>query len=266
MPRLYRKKYDITVARMWGDTIDSLYVDSLVEMILFTQDAGYRVFYDKATQSWHSDARNELAEQFQGDWLFMTDTDHQFPPDSLVRLLRLAEKYKLKVIAIPYCHKKLPHHPIMGVWENLDKYHPTLIMDWERNLDVMTVGCVGGGALLIHRSVFQQLAREFPGERPFDIRGPLSEDYSFCWRCMKAGIKIAVAPKLEWNHIVKAVVRLKNYQPPKNFSYGIMGAKDGVLTGNMLDKLTGTELTQDRLSGARTAHESGTGTSGPPST
>src|SRR6516164_10248995 len=48
--------------------------------------------------SYHSTARNNLAKDMLGDWLLMLDTDHDFEPDLLLRLLDILNRGNLDVL------------------------------------------------------------------------------------------------------------------------------------------------------------------------
>lgn len=200
-----------TVARMWCDYSSCKFSDALLEMVYYTHlvrcKPGEYINFDKGFCSWHILGRNTLAQNFKGDWLFMTDTDHTFAPDMLDRLLRIKEELKAPVISAIYQYKHHPHSPVLGLWGPNDL--PLPIYEFPRDVKAFPVGTVGAGGILIDREVFQKIAET--GEQPFDTIGGLSEDYSFCLRCKRLGIPIYVCPRVETHHLVQTALSVDDY-------------------------------------------------------
>jgi len=204
-----------TVGRMYCDNPPQRFVDSLVEMMQFSQlvdcKPGEYIHYAKGMASYHVLGRNMLAREMRGNWLIQLDTDHQFASDMLHRLLKLKEKYDLPVLSIIYGYKAPPHGPVMGIWGENDRLIP--VYDYPRDVDVMPVGAVGGAGLLVDRSVFEKIYAT--GEEPFDCIGGLSEDYSFCLRCKRLGIPVHVAPNVESHHLIHHAISMNDYRPDR---------------------------------------------------
>jgi hypothetical protein len=212
-----------TVGRMWADSTYSSFTDSLVEMLQFSErnlcSESEMILYNKATISWHSGARNQLVEEMEGDWLLQVDTDHVFAPDMLVRLLELKEKYDYPVISAIYQYKHPPHGPVAGIWQGDKSLSP--ILDWDRSAEVIPVGAVGAGALLVDRKVFAKIKRA-TGEPPFEVTEGLSEDYSFCRRCRILGIPIGLAVNVQCHHTIRTVLDMEDYVPgPEAVKVGV---------------------------------------------
>lgn len=205
-----------TVGRMYCDNPPQRFVDSLVEMMQFSQlmdcAPGEYIHYAKGMASYHVLGRNVLAREMRGEWLLQLDTDHQLAADMLHRLLHLKNKHNLPVLSIVYSYKAPPHGPVMGVWGENDRLLP--IVDYDRDEDILEVGAVGGGGLLVDKAVYQKIYET--GEEPFDCIGGLSEDYSFCLRCKRLGIPVHVAPKIESHHLVHHALSLKDYKPDRS--------------------------------------------------
>lgn len=210
MPTLHN--YTGTCARMWCDTARSEFVDSLVELMIYSNEHLGRWYYDKATYSWHSGARNELVEKFKGEWLLQLDTDHSFAPDLLARLLHYATAAKTRVISAIYQYKFPPYAPVAGVWDENGKV--ISLAKWNPADKVLPMGVVGGGALLIHRSVFNELKKKYACG-PFDIMGGYSEDFSFCRRCHDSNIPIHLATAVQAHHLVVHRLHIEDYIMPE---------------------------------------------------
>lgn len=204
-----------TIGRMWSDVMYSSFSDSLLEMFQVSEKTlcgpDEMIFFDKASISWHEGARGQLVERMQGEWLLMVDTDHVFAPDMLIRLLALREKYKAPVISAIYQYKHPPHGPVAGLWTGDKSLAP--LTDWDREQEVLEVGAVGAGALLVDRKVYGKIQREL-GEAPFSITEGLSEDYSFCRRCRELKIPVYLATNVQCHHTIRTVLDLEDYTPP----------------------------------------------------
>lgn len=160
---------------------------------------GEYVHLDRSISSYHSSARNSLAQQMLGDWLFMTDCDHAFEPDLLLRMVTVLNQAKIDVLTGVYRYRVHPYLPVIYKWnEEAGGFSVLATMDWEAPLQ--EIDCSGAGCLLVRRSVFQRIWSEL-GENPFDILHPLSEDFSFFKRLKKLGIKAYCAPQIESQHL-----------------------------------------------------------------
>ena len=161
---------------------------------LFCEGTDY-IHYDRAMISDHGPARNSLVSRFLGDWLIQMDTDHQFDPDIVARLVRLAEKHHVDVISAVYQMKAPPHVPVLFQWVGEESLQP---MWWTDNgASLVEIGSSGGGCLFVRRSVFDRLAVD----RPFEKIGVLSEDHSFFKRCKEKDIKCYAALKVHSHHL-----------------------------------------------------------------
>jgi hypothetical protein len=202
------KKAIGTVGRMWADTVDAQFTDSLALMMQYSQmvlcEPGEFIYYNHATVSWHESGRQQLLEQAMGDWLFMTDTDHAFSPDMLVRLLRFKDKYKCRVISAMYFSKNEPHVPVVNQWLKPDdpKDHSFKNMLEFPADEVIDCGPCGAGALLVDLDVFKDIQVKL-GQAPFGTIPGISEDYSFYTRCKVLGIKTYLCPLVESHHLTQ---------------------------------------------------------------
>ena len=202
-----------SVARMWADNVYTGFLDSLTNMLVYTERNVGPIHYTKATMSWHEMARNQLVEQMLGDWILMLDTDHIFAPDLLERMLRIRKKYKAQVVSGIYCYKFPPHAPVVNMWTGKDEENMRLtpLVEWDRTAEAIEVGATGAGCLLIDRKLLKKIEHTYGG--PFSTLPGLSEDYSFCYRCHKLGVPIVLAPQIECHHIINTVLSINDYVP-----------------------------------------------------
>jgi len=155
------------------------------------------VHYNRVTYSDHAPARNKLAADMLGNWILMLDTDHQFDPDILARILRLAETTGAEVISGLYRFKMPPYSAVAYAAEG-DSQQP--IMSWSDDVDLIEVSATGGGCLWFTRNVYNQLMDKY-NCGPFDRFPGVSEDHSFYKRCRELEIKTYLAPHIEAQHL-----------------------------------------------------------------
>ena len=198
------------------------FVWSWTEMIQYNHDyvcdPGERIYYIRATNSFHSFARNTLVKQFKGDWLLMLDTDHAFEPDILGRMMKtIALKPEVQVLTALYQYKGAPHAPklyrfgkdykdfnVLGKWDipkSRDKVGGKYLVP---------IDLAGAGCLLVKREVFERMNKRFKQE-PFDIIPPYGEDNSFFLRLKKLGIQAYCDPTIEYHHLEYKEVSMKDF-------------------------------------------------------
>jgi hypothetical protein len=221
-------EYIGTVAKMFDKHPSDYFTTSWDNMLEYSQKyickPGELIHRTKASVSWHEAGRNEIVEKAKGEWVLMLDTDHSFAPDLLDRLLFLKQKYNCRVISGIYQYKFPPHAPVVNLWGPNDEVIP--VLDWPRDLDIIEVGTIGAGCLLVDREVYREIQRHFH-TNPFSIIQGLSEDYSFCRRCKELGIKIHVAPKVECHHMIETVLSVKDYKPTE--IRHVVSSQDGII-------------------------------------
>jgi hypothetical protein len=172
------------------------------------------IHYDRSKVSYHAKARNELVQSMQGDWIFMTDADHESDPDLCARMLNLFQKHKLDVLAGIYQVKLYPYPPLIYMW-NAEHTDFELVSSFETKGDIFEIGAAGGGCLMIRRNVIYRILTELK-ELPFDItfqkngKRPLSEDLSFFKRCHDIGIKCYAAANIENPHLEMVTITMEN--------------------------------------------------------
>lgn len=183
------------------------------QMIQFnaeTMRKGEHIHYDRATASYLPWARNELARTMLGDWLLMLDTDHQFEPDVVIRMVRLMQDKGLRILTAIYQYKGHPYTPVVFGGVNGQRRQ---ITDWSDDMTAFRVASAGAGTLLVRRDVFDQIRRELH-EQPFDPVGVIGEDHSFFSRAGRCGIPAWCCPAIESHHLEIRPLSLELYDRP----------------------------------------------------
>ncbi len=183
-------------------------------------DAETYIHTDRARVSDHAIARNSLVERFLGDWLVMLDTDHEFDPDIVARLVNSANAYGLDVLTGVYLFKSEPHYPVLYEWMPSKDGDDVLrqIMGWENmGPGFLEIGSAGAGCLFVRRSIFDRMREELADDpklrgAPFDRVPPYSEDHSFFLRLRALGVTPFVATHIHSPHL--STVRVLDVTSP----------------------------------------------------
>lgn len=134
--------------------------------------------------------------------LLMLDTDHQHPSDIAERLLRWWKADNSRKIIAALCFRRgEPYDPLAFVKTESGEFHT--LAQWPKTL--VQVQAVGSGAILIHRSVFEQL--KFPWFEITYVNGvAIGEDMTFCRKAEEAGISIWCDMTTVSPHIMESLV------------------------------------------------------------
>jgi hypothetical protein len=159
-------------------------------------------------------ARNNLVRSFlkftpKADWMWMLDADIQFEPYVLDRLMAIADPKEKPVVAGLYIGGGYSQmFPLM--YEIVDPAtndnNPVRYVEHWTPGDLIKCHATGAGCLLIHRSVLERMAEEFPEPAPWFSETiwkgrEFGEDWSFCLRLMKMGIPLYVKTGLGLGHV-----------------------------------------------------------------
>ena len=177
-------------------------------------DSNNIIYYDKARVSTHAQARNELVENMQGDWLFMLDTDHTFEPDILERMLHVMNTYNLSILTGLYGRKHEDSAPVIYRFDRTNERF-TPILTWPTGIPLIQIDSSGGGCLLVKREVFERIKKELRQD-PFEIIPPFIEDHSFFLKIMKLNIPVFCAPNIEAKHIKLSTVDIRERFIPQS--------------------------------------------------
>jgi len=133
------------------------------------------------------------------DYVFFVDSDVQFPPDTLTRLLKLDKD----VVGALYFRTFHPYEPNITEKVQVDgktKLQVPLTWDRERPFKCWSIGT---GTMLIKTSVLKALQEKLNSEWfKFDrIDGiPAGEDVFFCNEAGKAGFEVWCDPRIKTYH------------------------------------------------------------------
>ncbi len=173
-------------------------------------------------------ARNKVARQFvetDADWLFWLDTDMGFAPDTIEKLLEVADPVARPIVGGLCFAQKETHEDGLSGYRCAPR---VTIMDWTDVNGVYQfagrahypvnslVQCTGTGSacLLIHRSVFEKIAKE-NGPTWYDPivtdEGPIGEDLSFCARAGASGFPVYVHTGVKTTHHKQLWVAEQDY-------------------------------------------------------
>jgi hypothetical protein len=168
------------------------------------------------------DARNLLAETFlkgSSEWIFWMDSDMTFPEDTLVKLFKVAEEKKAKMVTGIYYQRKGLNYPVLwsrgetleesGTQTGLNspraktnKYVGTFVFPHIDKKEPFKVHAAGFGCVLVHRSIFEIMARPW-----FKfLKGECSEDFYFFVNAQELGYDLWAEPTIDLGHIGDAPV------------------------------------------------------------
>jgi hypothetical protein len=141
-------------------------------------------------------ARNKCVEEFlkrKYDYIFFVDADTVPPPDAITRLL----SHRKKMVSGVTCNLKLCSDGILRpapmVFRYANKRKPKEgFMPILKASGVEEIIACGMSCCLIHKDVFKGIKEPWFEERPYAKYGKtaLGEDFDFCEKVIKKGIKI----------------------------------------------------------------------------
>lgn len=167
-----------------------------------------------------AEARNTAVQNFLSDstagWLFWVDTDMGFAPDTVERLLQAADPTERPIVgALCFANREVDNDgmggrraiaaPMVLDWKH-DGAEAGYDVRWDYPLNTVTrCDGVGSACVLIHRSVFERIEKEFGQVWYTRARNPstgrlISEDLSFCVRANALSIPIHVHTGVHTTH------------------------------------------------------------------
>lgn len=171
-------------------------------------------------------ARNAQVRWFldhtQAEWLWIVDSDMQFPPDTLERLCASAHDRTHRIVG-GLCFALLTDprsghdYPAPTLYLLSDTPGEMLrLWDWPPG-QLCEVDATGAACLLVHRSVLEKMrdANDGPWHwfREHVAEGrPISEDITFCLRARSLGYSVWVDTSVQIDHMKLLPVNAALYQ------------------------------------------------------
>ena len=186
-------------------------------------------------------ARNKVAQAFLDsgvEWLWWTDTDQGFKPDTLDRLHDAADAKDRPIVgALAFINREVEVDEMGGYrtiagpaiyrWveraDGLKGFTP--ILDYQRNSLIQVHG-IGSACILIHRSVFEAIAEKYGPHWYTRMTNPeagdqlLGEDLSFCARAAVCGFPIYCHTGIPTNHLKPVWLSEEHYHHPELIEKG----------------------------------------------
>jgi hypothetical protein len=209
-----------------GASVDYSFHKCLIELMGFDMASECRVMRGgfvvmKCATNGLVEARNNAVKLFleedTADWLLWLDTDMGFAPDTLDRLMAVADPVSRPIVgALAFTSRedvpdglggwRTAPTPTVFQWGERDG-ETGFVIDYDYPRDEL-VRCAGTGSacILIHRSVFEAVAAEVGPiwydrfENPTSKDRYVGEDLSFCLRAVAAGFPVHVDTRVKTTH------------------------------------------------------------------
>ena len=236
----------VFVATPHAGDVEPCYVHSIAQMFTaMPAEYNYEVFENALLSEGRTDMLKQAAA-WGADYLFFLDTDMEFPPDVLKRLIAL----KRDVATGVYYKRISPHAPVLYDFVPSGRV---------RNMTTLPdkpfrVGACGAGCLLISKKVITALAARdtimAPGlflDRHFgqafhhigfindETNEPeqLSEDVSFCHRAKALGFEIWADPGIRVGHSARLTIYKEHFDAMHKAELAVDKRSDGEPDGWM---------------------------------
>ena len=152
-------------------------------------------------------SRNDLAQhalKMQADYVMWFDSDMQFDPDILKRMLEIMEKNDLDILSGVYFRRVPPYTPVLfdelELVDGVVKHHK---MDHVPEGLFEIAGCGFGCVLMKVDVLLDCIAKYRDFFSPFNQVG---EDLSFCIRARECGYKIYADSSLQLGHCGHTII------------------------------------------------------------
>lgn len=144
------------------------------------------------------------AIQNEFDYVMWFDSDMQFPPDTLKRLMKTMTENNYDILSGLYFRRVPPYSPVL--FDKLEITGDTAVFTEFKEIpkEIFEVGACGFGCVLMKTDVFFDVQSRFGAM--FAHIGGNGEDTSFCWRARQCGYKVMCDPSLVCGHVGYSVV------------------------------------------------------------
>lgn len=159
-------------------------------------------YVDNARDKIVQDAKDQKATH-----LMFIDSDMEFPPDSIQRLI----DYDLDIVGGLYPRRQYPYRPTINRVNS-----KKLIIPSSYPTDrLFEVDAIGTGFLLIKMEVFEKLGKP-PYFKIQDFHGvPIRDDVYFCISARRKGYKVWADPTFRCGHVGEYVYTMEDHENVK---------------------------------------------------
>jgi hypothetical protein len=180
-------------------------------------------FYVAERNAPYDAARNSLvrrALEVGARYVFFMDSDVKpVRPDGVMRLLNIMKQEHLDVLTGLYYAKHSEGEASAYIVEKIENRHPVFAAinitdEMKKENQLLEIEVAGTGCMLINTDVFRKWTEKWPN-RPYFKWGVgvsdyelelndiyhTSEDFNFCMRLKELGVKMHVAPSVQFDHI-----------------------------------------------------------------
>ena len=221
-PTAHTGPWGVAIYNVNGGSVTSQFDMSMVSLMArYLADPAscpIRQYRQRPGTSVLSMARNGAVLQFlnetDAEWMLQIDSDIDFPPDSVDRILEVAHPVDAPIICGLYL-STLPEGLTAVAWPEVDgpPYDAdTLVRALKNGERLLPCERTGAGFLLVHRDVLMAMHDAAPVDPWFGeefVHGvKQGEDFTFCVRARKLGYPIYVDIGLDLGH-VKTIVWTK---------------------------------------------------------
>ena len=149
---------------------------------------------------------NQIAERLlesSHEWVFTTNDDHIYPPDTIPRLMRHGKE----CVTGLYLLRQFPFEPVIYDYVNADGLMGHRFLD-DGASGLVPIKVCGDGALLTHRSVFERVPRPW-----YQLNGPpapldqINCDILFCQKLRANGVELWCDLDVRVSHIACVPIR-----------------------------------------------------------
>jgi hypothetical protein len=209
---------------------------SLVDLLMYDVAGSRRLQDGGGLLDWESgvnvaSARNAICEKFLkesgAEWLWMLDTDMDFRPDTLDRLLVEADEDKAPIVgALCFGIDKGLYFPTLYDMAGTPEWPEFVRYDTWAPDSMMQVFATGAACLLIHRSALLRVQNfqnpDRPGQTGFSQAFPwfqetdfygrcMGEDITFCLRAGFTGLPVFVNTAVQVGHVKRHTLTMDGY-------------------------------------------------------
>lgn len=207
------KKEKICIGWIDGGTVHTGFAASIAQILLHRSSLIDTVVC--SSSAYLSDNRNTMVKTFlensSADWLLSLDSDICVTLGSIDEVIRLADKDKYPVVGGKYF---LPIRDNLYVsattWDLSNPGQYSWVMNYDQKVPLENLHAVGLGYALVHRSIFENVAKMYPDNpKPWfqdewrsDLGTWVSDDINFFEKVHKTGsVNVTLCTSATSEHI-----------------------------------------------------------------